>query len=100
MDADGVVHVDAGKHVGGGIRPMDKGHQSAEHIFIRVHHGPQVRAVAEKCAYYQADGHPGKQEGAQLVIILPAGKQKVKNSCSHVQKPQQVGDDEILAEGN
>ena len=97
--ADGIIHVNTRKYVCARIRPVNVSHQSGKNIFIRIDHGPQIRAVAEKGADNEADGHPGKQEDAQLVVVLLACDKEIKDCRSHIQKPQQVGDNKIFIKG-
>ena len=57
VGADGVVHMYAWKHIGWRIGPVKGGHHAGKHILSRIQRGPEVRAIAEKGADDQADGH-------------------------------------------
>lgn len=57
---------------------------------------PQIRPVREKGTNQQADGHTCKQKGAQPVILLSAGKEKIHDSASHIDKPEQIRHDKIF----
>ena len=92
--------MDAGKHVGTGICPLDHGHQGAENIFVRIHRRPEVGAVGVKGADNQADGHAGEQEGAQPVKIVFILKKEVHYRSCHIEKPEQIRDDEVLVKRN
>ena len=58
--ADGVVHVNAGEHVGGCIRPVQGGHRRCKYIFVRIQGRAEIRTVVEEGTDNQADGHAGE----------------------------------------
>lgn len=100
VDADGVVHVDAGQHVGTGVHFVKGGYHGAENIFVRVDDGAEVCAVGVDGADCQADGHACKQKGAQPVKIPLVRKKEVQDGSGHIYKPEQIWDDKILIKRN
>ena len=96
VDSDGIVNVDAGQHVGAGVRSLDHGHQGAENILVRIHRRTEIGAVGVDGADDQADGHTDEQEGAQPVEIPLICKKEIQHRPRHIDEPEEVGDDEVL----
>ena len=84
VGTDGIINVDAGKHIGGCIGPVKSGHHGGEYVLARFQYRSEVCTITEKGADDQADGHAGKQENADPVLVLPVGEQEIENGPCHV----------------
>ena len=100
VNPDGIVYVDAGKHIDTGINTPELRHGKAEDVLLRVYGRTEISSVREQGTDQKTDGHSCKQERAESVIIIPAAEEKIYNCRAHIEEPHQVGDDEIFAEGD
>ena len=98
VNSDGIVYVNAGKHVDTGVNAPKLCHGKAEDILLRVYGRTEIGPVREQGTDKKTDGHSCKQERAEPVIIIPAAEEKIYNRRAHIKEPYQVGDDEIFAE--
>ena len=76
--------MNTGKHIGGSIRHMNHVYQPTEQVLLRIHRRPQICPVGKEGTDGQTDRHPGKQEAAKPVIVLPVGKEKVNKVLEKV----------------
>ena len=100
MAAQRIINMNAGPEVGRRIRPVERGHQSCEQILPWHDGGTKIVPVRPERADDQKDCHSRKQEGAYPEIIAFIPEEKVEDDYRHVSKPQQIGDDKDLAEGD
>ena len=100
MAAERVVHVNAWPEVCRGVCGVECAYHFGENIIPWHDDGAKIVSVWPQGADDQKNGHPRKQESAGPKIILFIFKEKIHNHCRHIGKPQEVGDDEHLAEGD
>lgn len=100
MDPDGIIDMDAGKHVGGGVRPVKGRYGRRKDVLLRIHRRTEIRSVGIQSAYDQAYKHSRKEEDGHLLEDLPVLMVKIHPENQYIGEPEQVGNDEIFAEGN
>lgn len=90
--------MDAGPEVRRCIRFVKHSYQICEYIVSGHDGGTQIMSVGPERADNQENGHSGKQESADPEIVIFIFKKEIENRHRHIGEPQQVGDDEDLAE--
>lgn len=100
MSNHGVVHVDTGKDIGGGVCYVQIGYQPGAEVFIGVNGRTQICTIGEDGTDDQAYGHAGKQVAAQPVIFLLIPEKEEQQCSADIKKPQKVRDDKDFFEGN
>ncbi len=100
MAAERIIYVDAGPEVRRRVCPVKHGYQFCEHIVSWHDGGTKVVPVRPERADNQKDGHAGKQKSTDPEIIILVFKKEIENDHCHIGKPQQIGDDENLTEGD
>ena len=72
-----------------------------EQVLIRIDVGPQIEAGEEEGVQNQAHRHAAEENaGKPVKALLGLGKEHVADAGGNIEKPQQIGDDKVLAEGN
>lgn len=98
VNPDGIVYMNAGKHVYAGVNAPKLCHGKAEDILLRVYGRTKIGSVGEQGTDQKTDGHSCEQERAEPVVIVPASKEKICNRRTHIEEPHQIGYDEVFAE--
>ena len=100
MRSDGIVYMDARKYVCAGVAFVKYGNRRAERIFFRIDERPEVGTVFKEGTDNQADRHSREKEAAHADKIVLAFKKEKHHRARDIEKPHQVGDDEILIKRN
>ncbi len=100
VHTDGVIYMNTWKNICTCICLIQPVHQCRKNVLLRIYLRTKVCPVMEKSADDQADRHAGKQADTQLIILFPAGKEKVSDPHRHIGKPQKVRHHKIFAERN
>lgn len=101
MCADGCEHMDAGKYICVGIGRVQNRNQLCKYVLISVQLRPKIQTVRENGTDQQADGHAAEQVSGQPVKIrFRALKQEKQYSSDNINKPQQIGNDEVFNKRN
>ena len=98
VDSDGVVYVNAGEYIDTRVNAPKLRYHKAEGILLRIYRRTEIGSVGEQGTDQKADGHSCEQERAEPVIIIPVVEEKIYNRCAHIEEPQQIRYDKILAE--
>ncbi len=96
MYAQGIVYMDARKHVGRGVAVMDHLYQIAENIFMRIHFHPQICPIWINGADEHTDRHTDKQKSTESVIILLIREEEIKDCTGNINKPDHIRNDKIF----
>lgn len=100
MTAEGVIYMDAGPEVCRRIRSVEHGDQTREYVVSWHNGGTKIVSVWPERADNQKNGHSGKQKSAYPKIVVLIFKEEIENDHRHIGKPQEIGNDENLAEGD
>ena len=100
MAAERIIYMDAGPEVCRSVRLVKHGNQSCAQVISGHGNGTKIVSVWPEGADNQKNRHSGKQESTDPEIIVFTMKEKIEDCHRHVNKPQQIGDDENLAEGD
>ena len=96
----GIIDMDTGKNIGGGVCTVNGRHQCSEKIFVCIQLGAQVLAIGKYNADHYKDGHTNGQQQKILIIFPFVSKSQIQQDGGKKGKPQEIGNDEYLQKGN
>ena len=99
-DAHRVGHVQRGEHARGGVKGVDKGHQTAQEIVAHEDLGPQILPRRVEDIDRHRDDLRDEDELGQPREAFDIVQQAVDQRAEDEQVPEDVEDGEILAEGD
>ena len=98
----GIVYMNAGKHVGGGVSLIEVSHQSCKKVIPGEGFRTQIQSVGPYPGDKQKNGHADAQRKHQLVKLphIGAEKREVNQNGDNVEEPQIIGNNKVFTEGN
>ena len=99
MRDHGVEYMDARKYICRGVDVLQKAAELCEEVLVLVKFDAQIYVVGVDKAYEYEKGHSGKEHYGKGNEGLLFKKGQIDPNGGKIQKPHEVGNDEVFAKG-